>query len=70
MLIKVILILLIIAMLISLSGGLNSLFQSPDKTVKWLTIRVALAVAIIVVVAVGLITGELNISAPWLAAGR
>lgn len=68
MLLKVILIILIIAMLVSLSGALSSLFKSDPKskrTAKLLTIRVALACLIVVVLFIGFITGELTQNAPW-----
>ncbi|HAT25932.1 MAG TPA: DUF2909 domain-containing protein, partial [Gammaproteobacteria bacterium] len=41
--------------------------DSSGKTVKYLTVRVILAVALLAVVAVGLITGQLGASAPWLS---
>jgi cytochrome bd-type quinol oxidase subunit 2 len=69
---KLILVVLIIAMLISLGVALKALFREQgqpvdrSKTMKWLTIRISLAVAIALVVIVGLMTGELSIGAPWL----
>lgn len=71
MLFKIILILLVIAMLLSLSGALNALFkegadeQGHSSTFKWLALRVSLAVAIVVVTAIGFFTGELTMGAPW-----
>lgn len=71
MLFKIILIVLILAMLVSLSGALKALFTDRDqameasKTYKWLVIRVSLAVAIIVVTAIGFFSGELTMGAPW-----
>lgn len=70
MLFKIILVLLIIAMLLSLTGAMRSLFQESSeegqsKTFKWLAIRVSLAVAIMVVVIIGFLTGQLTIGAPW-----
>ncbi|GGX48300.1 DUF2909 domain-containing protein [Saccharospirillum salsuginis] len=68
MLLKAILIILIIAMLLSLSGGLVALFKDEPESkrlVKLLTIRVSLAVLIIVVLIVGFVTGELTQNAPW-----
>jgi len=66
---KIILVLLIIAMLISLATAMKSLFVGTDvsqsKTYKWLVIRVSIAVAIIIVIIVGFITGDLGIGAPW-----
>ena len=67
---KFILIVLLFAMLVSLALALKSLFtgQSSDttKTYRWLRIRVALALAIFIVTAIGFYTGELSIGAPWL----
>ena len=70
MLLKFILVLLVIAMLVSLSGALKSLFANKKgvdntKTFNWLVVRVAIAVAIIVVVSYGFFTGQLSIGAPW-----
>lgn len=65
---KIILIVLIIAMLVSLSGALASLFNKKSgskRTVNLLTIRVTLACLILLVLTIGLITGELSPSAPW-----
>ena len=58
-------------MLVSLAASLKALFKEQgqahgkSKTLNWLTIRVTLAVAIGVVVAIGFFTGELTIGAPW-----
>jgi Flp pilus assembly pilin Flp len=70
MLLKIILVLLIIAMLVSLSGALKSLFsehsaEGQSKTYKWLMIRVSLAAAIILVLIIGFYTGQLTVGAPW-----
>ncbi len=68
MLLKAILIILIIAMLLSLSGGLVALFKDEPESkrlMKLLTIRVTLALLIIVVLIIGFVTGELSQSAPW-----
>ncbi|WP_196158916.1 DUF2909 family protein [Reinekea sp. G2M2-21] len=70
MLLKFILVLLVIAMLVSLSGALKSLFRNPGQdtsaqTYRWLVIRVSLAVAILAVVSYGFFTGQLSIGAPW-----
>jgi len=61
---------LVIAMLLSLSGALKNLFRDQGKsesaqTFKWLAIRVSIAVMIILVVAFGVYSGQLTISAPW-----
>ncbi|WP_198650552.1 DUF2909 family protein [Saccharospirillum mangrovi] len=69
LLLKVILILLIIAMLVSLSGALTSLFRDQSESKRLLTlltIRVSLAVLIIVVLVIGFVTGELSQQAPWV----
>ncbi|MHA7878714.1 MAG: DUF2909 domain-containing protein [Saccharospirillum sp.] len=69
MLLKIILIVLILAMLLSLTGALVSLFkneQDSKRTVKLLTIRVTLASLIILVMIIGFVTGELNQTAPWI----
>lgn len=70
MLLKLLLAVLIVAMLISLTGALKSLFKDAgntetDHTFRWLRLRVGLAVAIIVVIAIGVLTGEFSPSAPW-----
>ncbi|MEX0622849.1 DUF2909 domain-containing protein [Saccharospirillum sp.] len=68
MLLKVIMVVLIIAMLLSLSGALVALFKDePDskRMVKLLTIRVSLAVMIVVVLVYGYVSGELTQGAPW-----
>lgn len=70
MLLKFILVLLVVAMLVSLSGALRNLFRNQGKTdsaqtFKWLVIRVSIAVAIILLVAFGVYSGQLTISAPW-----
>lgn len=70
MLLKTILIVLIIAMILSLSGALVALFkndkESNKRTVNLLTIRVTLASLIILVMIIGFVTGELNQTAPWI----
>lgn len=68
MLLKVIMVVLIIAMLLSLSGALVALFKDePDsnRMVKLLTIRVSLAVLIVAVLVYGYVSGELVQGAPW-----
>ena len=39
--------------------------QKSKRTANWLFVRVALAIALIVVVAIGIWTGDLAISSPW-----
>ncbi|WP_320822080.1 DUF2909 family protein [Reinekea sp.] len=68
---KVILVLLLIAMLVSLSGALGSLFRSAGQserpnTFNWLALRIGIAVAILGVILIGFFTGQLSIGAPWL----
>lgn len=68
MLLKVIMVVLIIAMLLSLSGALVALFkdeQDSKRMVKLLTIRVSLAVMILIVLVYGYMSGELTQGAPW-----
>lgn len=68
MLLKIIMVVLIIAMLLSLSGALVALFKDePNSTrmVKLLTVRVSLAVMIIAVLIYGYMSGELVQGAPW-----
>lgn len=67
---KVILVLLVIAMLVSLSGALGSLFNNAGQTDRpntfnWLILRISIAVAILLVMLIGFITGELSFGAPW-----
>lgn len=69
LLLKVILILLIIAMLVSLTGALTSLFKNQSdskRLMSLLTIRVSLAALIVVVLVIGFVTGELSQQAPWV----
>ncbi|HIE88462.1 MAG: DUF2909 family protein [bacterium] len=71
MVFKFIVIILFIANIVALGAALRALLtdqtDSSGKTVKYLTVRVLLAVALLAVVAVGLITGQLGASAPWLS---
>jgi uncharacterized BrkB/YihY/UPF0761 family membrane protein len=65
---KIIMVVLIIAMLLSLSGELVALFKNKpgsNRMVKLLTLRVSLAVMIIFVLVYGFLTGELTQGAPW-----
>jgi len=68
---KVIIIALFIANIVALAAALRALIteqsDSSDKTAKYLTIRVILAVALLGAVGIGLITGQLGASAPWLS---
>jgi uncharacterized protein YebE (UPF0316 family) len=63
---KILVITLFVANIVALAL-LTDQTDSSGKTVKYLTIRVILAVALLGVVGLGLITGELGASAPWLS---
>ncbi|ATX75199.1 MAG: DUF2909 family protein [Reinekea forsetii] len=67
---KVILVILVIAMLVSLSGALGSLFNNAGhadrpNTFNWLILRISIAVAMLLVILIGFVTGELSFGAPW-----
>lgn len=68
---KIIVVILFIANIVALSAALRSLLteqkESTGRTANLLAIRVGLAVLLLVVVAVGLLTGHLGASAPWLS---
>lgn len=68
MLLKILLVILLIAMVASLTKAFQALSQDKGKSgrmLKWLAIRVSLAVAIIVVIVIGFVTGEFGLGAPW-----
>jgi len=68
MLIKIIIILLLIAIVISLSSGLVFLFKdggSTKRTLHSLGVRISLAVTLIAVIVYGVLSGQLKIGAPW-----
>ena len=71
MVFKILVIIVFIANIVALGAALRAMLtdrtDSSGKTVKYLTIRVILAVALLGVVGVGLMTGELGASAPWLS---
>ena len=71
MVFKVIVIVLFIANIVALGLALRALIaeqtHSPGKTARYLTIRVFLAIALLGAVGIGLITGQLGASAPWLS---
>ncbi|MGV0035379.1 MAG: DUF2909 family protein [Candidatus Azotimanducaceae bacterium WSBS_2022_MAG_OTU7] len=71
MIFKFVVVILFIANIVALGVALRALLtgqtDSTGKTAKYLTIRVILAVSLLAVVAVGLITGQLGASAPWLS---
>jgi hypothetical protein len=68
---KIIVVILFIANVIAMAAALRSLLteqkESTGKTARFLTIRVVLAVLLISVVGIGLWTGQLGASAPWLS---
>lgn len=72
MLFKALVVILFIANIVALAAALRSLFKDQTEertgnTAKMLTIRVALAVSLLVVVIIGLAVGELAPSGvPWL----
>ena len=70
MLLKTIIILLLIANIIALATAFYAMMTdmgSSDgtRTAKFLTVRVSLAALLLVVVAYGIITGDLGLAAPW-----
>ena len=71
MVFKIIVIILFIANIVALGVALRALLtdqtDSSGKTAKYLTVRVLLAVALLAFVGVGLLTGQLGASAPWLS---
>ncbi|MDG1231736.1 MAG: DUF2909 domain-containing protein [Pseudomonadales bacterium] len=71
MVFKFIVIILFIANIVALGVALRALLtdqtDSSGKTAKYLTVRVLLAVALLAFVGVGLLTGQLGASAPWLS---
>jgi hypothetical protein len=70
MLFKILVVVLFIANIVALGAALRALLtdqkENTGRTAKYLTIRVVLAVLLILVVAIGLWTGQLGASAPWL----
>lgn len=65
---KVAIVLLLLATLVSLFSGLFFLVKDQghgSRVVNSLTVRVVLAAAILVLVAWGFYSGELNSHAPW-----
>ena len=71
MLFKIAIVVLFIANIVALSAALKSLLteqkESTGKTAHLLAIRVGLAAALLVVITIGLATGNLGVSAPWLS---
>ena len=74
MLLKTIIILLLIANIIALGTAFYAMMtdmgsSEGTRTAKFLTVRVSLAALLLVVVAYGIITGDLGLAAPWHPAG-
>lgn len=70
MLLKTIIILLLIANIIALGTAFYAMMTDMEssegtRTAKFLTVRVSLAALLLVVVAYGIITGDLGLAAPW-----
>ena len=70
MLLKTIIILLLIANIIALGTAFYTMMtdmgsSEGTRTAKFLTVRVSLAALLLVVVAYGIITGDLGLAAPW-----
>lgn len=68
MLLKSIIIVLMVAIIISLSRGLVFLFKdtgSTSRTMHSLGLRVTLAAALLATITYGFFTGQLQIGAPW-----
>jgi hypothetical protein len=70
MLLKTIIILLLIANIIALGTAFYAMMtdmgsSEGTRTAKFLTVRVSLAALLLVVVAYGIITGDLGLAAPW-----
>ena len=72
MLIKIAIVVLFFANVAALGSALFTLLQDQGKggkrTANLLAIRVSLAVLLIAVIAFGLFTGQLGVSAPWHSA--
>jgi len=66
---KIIIVLLFIAVLISLSSGLYFLMKdvgnSRKRTLYALGVRVTLAVALVLTITYGFVSGKLKSTAPW-----
>ena len=68
MLIKVIIVLLLVAVIASLTSGLYFLFNdlgTRKRMLYALGIRIGLAALLLATIAYGLSSGELSIQAPW-----
>ncbi len=66
---KIIIVILFIAILVSLSGALSFLFKDTEvdskRTLYALGTRITLAALLMIVVVYGLSTGQLGSTAPW-----
>ena len=70
MLLKTIIILLLIANIIALGTAFYAMMtdmgsSEGTRTAKFLTVRVSLAALLLIVVAYGIIAGDLGLAAPW-----
>jgi len=69
MVLKAIIILLLFGNLAALGTAFFTMMQDQgtksNRTAKWLTIRVSLAILLILTICIGVWTGELGVSAPW-----
>ncbi len=75
MFLKFLVIVLFIANLVALGTALFALFndqgrEGGTRTAKFLTVRVSLAAALLVVIAFGFFTGDLGVGVPWYDASR
>ncbi|UTW44602.1 twin transmembrane helix small protein [bacterium SCSIO 12696] len=65
---KIVIVLLLIAMVVSLTSGLVFLFKdlgSRKRTLYALGIRIGLAALLVTAIVYGVHTGELSLQAPW-----
>ena len=72
MLLKFIIVILLIGLIISLGSGLVFLFKdvgSTRRTLNSLGVRIALATALMATTVYGFYSGQLEVGAPWDAAG-
>jgi uncharacterized membrane protein len=66
--IKVVIVFLLIAMIISLTGGAVFFFKdqgSTKRTLHALGVRLTIAVLLIITILYGVFTGKLGLNAPW-----
>jgi hypothetical protein len=67
---KVLVVILFIANIVALGSALVTLLKDQgrggQRTARLLLIRVSLAAALLIVIAIGFYTGDLGVSAPWL----